>query len=217
MRPQSVAANRAAPQQINSGWISMATMASLTSRASTFLPRYSGVRPTISPARNTATMTYISMFRNPAPIPLKSTLSIIRAIGTTPPSGWKLSCIELTDPFEVAVVIAAQVAEATGPCRTSLPSRLPDWRTGRPASRRSAGARLRSRPPPRPAEGAASPRKTTDGMRAILDHLSEHDDRRHRDDDDRDHFEEVAPRDSDSRMGGTRSGRRSRHRWCQAA
>ena len=68
-------------------------MASLTSLASIFLPRYSGVRPTISPARNTATMTYISMFRNPAPMPLKSTLSIMSDIGTSPPSGWKLSCI----------------------------------------------------------------------------------------------------------------------------
>ena len=28
----------------------------------------------------------------------------------------------LTEPFDVAVVIAAQVAEATGPIRTSLPS-----------------------------------------------------------------------------------------------
>ena len=36
-------------------------MASLISRASIFLPRYSGVRPTISPATKTATMTNISI------------------------------------------------------------------------------------------------------------------------------------------------------------
>ena len=36
-------------------------MAILTSLASIFLPRYSGVRPTISPATNTAMMTNISM------------------------------------------------------------------------------------------------------------------------------------------------------------
>ena len=53
------------PQQIRSGWIRTASIASLTSLASTFLPRYSGVRPTISPARNTATMMYISMFMKP--------------------------------------------------------------------------------------------------------------------------------------------------------
>ena len=39
----------------------MASMAILTSFASIFLPRYSGVRPTISPATNTAMMTNSSM------------------------------------------------------------------------------------------------------------------------------------------------------------
>ena len=39
----------------------MASMAILTSFASIFLPRYSGVRPTISPATNTAMMTISSM------------------------------------------------------------------------------------------------------------------------------------------------------------
>ena len=34
----------------------MASIVSFTSFASIFLPRYSGVRPTISPATNTATM-----------------------------------------------------------------------------------------------------------------------------------------------------------------
>ena len=38
-----------APQQIRSGWIRMASIASLTSLASTFLPRYSGVRPDHQP------------------------------------------------------------------------------------------------------------------------------------------------------------------------
>ncbi len=67
-------------------------------------------------------------------MPLKSTLSIMSAIGTSPPSGWKLSCIALTEPLEVAVVIADQVAEATGPSRTSLPSRLPPFETAKPAT-----------------------------------------------------------------------------------
>ncbi len=38
----------------------------------------------------------------------------------------------LTEPLEVAVVIAAQVAEATGPNRTSLPSMFGPAATGRP-------------------------------------------------------------------------------------
>ena len=39
----------------------MASAAYLTSRPSIFLPRYSGVRPTISPARKTATMAKVIM------------------------------------------------------------------------------------------------------------------------------------------------------------
>ena len=37
--------------------------------ASIFLPRYSGVRPTINPATNTATMTNASIPYNPEPTP----------------------------------------------------------------------------------------------------------------------------------------------------
>ena len=44
----------ATPPRMNSGRIAIASTASLTSRASIFLPTYSGVRPTISPATNTA-------------------------------------------------------------------------------------------------------------------------------------------------------------------
>ncbi len=39
----------------------MASIAIFTSLASIFLPRYSGVRPTIRPAMNTATMANSSM------------------------------------------------------------------------------------------------------------------------------------------------------------
>ena len=47
--------------RIVAGSTSTASMASLISRACTFLPRYSGVRPTISPATNTASSAKISM------------------------------------------------------------------------------------------------------------------------------------------------------------
>ncbi len=46
-------------------------------------------------------------------------------IGTRPPSGVKESCIALTEPFDAAVVAAAQSAEFAIPNRTSLPSMLP--------------------------------------------------------------------------------------------
>ena len=54
--PQSRRQNRPVGPRIRIGWISRASMASFISRASTFLPRYSGVRPTISPARKTPTI-----------------------------------------------------------------------------------------------------------------------------------------------------------------
>ena len=192
-------------------------IASLTSLASIFLPRYSGVRPTISPARNTATMTYISMFRNPAPMPLKSTLSIISDIGTSPPSGLKLSCMQLTEPLDVAVVIAAQVAEATGPSRTSLPSMLPPWRTGRPAVAALGWSSARIATADADQEQSQHHAVDHRGVRAVLDHQAEHDDRGHRDDDDRDDLEEVAPGARVlERMCRVRA-RRSRRRWCRAA
>ena len=53
--------------------------------------------------------------------------------GTNPPSGLKLSCMALTAPQEVSVVIVAHRAELATPNRVSLPSKLPaDWLTGRP-------------------------------------------------------------------------------------
>ena len=52
--PLSLTSEYAVPPSIHSGKTSTASIASLISRAWTFLPRYSGVRPTISPATNTA-------------------------------------------------------------------------------------------------------------------------------------------------------------------
>ena len=49
-----MAANRPVGTRIMIGWISRASMASFISRASTFLPRYSGVRPTIRPGQEDA-------------------------------------------------------------------------------------------------------------------------------------------------------------------
>ena len=41
-----------------------------------------------------------------------------------PPSGVKLSCMELTEPFEAAVVATSHRLELAMPKRTSLPSML---------------------------------------------------------------------------------------------
>ena len=45
-------------------------------------------------------------------------------MGIIPPSGVKLSCIALTEPFEASVVATAHRLELAMPKRTSLPSML---------------------------------------------------------------------------------------------
>ena len=71
---------------------STASIIILTSFCSIFLPRYSGVRPTISPAMNTASMANSSMPYRPEPTPPKITSpSSILIRGTSPPSGVRLS------------------------------------------------------------------------------------------------------------------------------
>ena len=84
------------------------------------------MRPTISPAMNTATMANISMPYRPLPTPPNTTSpSCIRNIGTMPPSGVYESCMELTEPLDAAVVAVAHSAEFAMPKRASLPSMLP--------------------------------------------------------------------------------------------
>ncbi len=55
---------------------------------------------------------------------------------TSPESGMKLSCIASTEPFEAAVVEAAQSADRVAPKRCSLPSMLAPARprSGLPAA-----------------------------------------------------------------------------------
>ncbi len=75
---------------------------------------------------NTASRTKISIPYRPAPTPPKTTSpSWMLTSGTMPPSGVKLSCIELTAPHDASVVTVANSAEADRPKRTSLPSMLP--------------------------------------------------------------------------------------------
>ncbi len=104
----------------------MTSDAIFISYASIFLPRYSGVRPTIKPAIKTAMMAKTSMPYNPLPTPPKITSpSWISHIGTSPPNGVNESCMALTLPFEAAVVAEAHNAESATPKRASLPSMLP--------------------------------------------------------------------------------------------
>ncbi|EXI73858.1 MAG: hypothetical protein AW07_01994 [Candidatus Accumulibacter sp. SK-11] len=60
-RPASVITAMAVPTRTRSGVARMAIDVIFISCASIFLPRYSGVRPIISPAMNTASTAKISM------------------------------------------------------------------------------------------------------------------------------------------------------------
>ena len=94
------------------------------------------MRPTISPARKTASIAKSSITARPVPTPPKTTSPrCMLASGTRPPSALKLSCIELTAPHEVTVVTTANSADSGTPKRASLPSMLPiAWLMCRPLS-----------------------------------------------------------------------------------
>ncbi len=88
-----------------------------------FLPMYSGVRPTISPATNTVTMARIKMPYMPAPIPpgaISPRAMSSRAM--PPPNGVSESWKQFTAPVEVTVVDAAHSEQPGGPNLVSTPS-----------------------------------------------------------------------------------------------
>ena len=96
------------------------------SKALIFLPMYSGVRPTISPAMNTVKRAKASMPYKPQPTPPKTTSpSCIRNMVIMPPRGVRESCIALTEPLLAAVVAAAHKELPPTPKRVSFPSMLP--------------------------------------------------------------------------------------------
>ena len=88
-----------------------------------FLPMYSGVRPTISPATNTVTMARTRMPYMPAPIPPGATSpSAMSNSAMPPPNGVSESWKQLTEPVDVTVVDAANTEQPGVPVRTSTPS-----------------------------------------------------------------------------------------------
>ncbi len=105
------------------GVVRMYSEANFISRPPSFLPRYSGVRPTIRPATNTATTARISIPYRPEPVPPGAiSPSIMLKIVRPPPKGVYESWKEFTAPVDVSVVEAAKRPEAAMPNRCSLPS-----------------------------------------------------------------------------------------------
>src|ERR1022692_4446947 len=96
-----------------------------------FLPRYSGVRPTISPPTNTVTMARIKMPYMPAPIPPGAiSPSAMSNSAMPPPNGVSESWKQLTAPVEVTVVEAANSEQPAVPVLVSTPSIAPCARCG---------------------------------------------------------------------------------------
>src|SRR5215467_14389247 len=91
-----------------------------------FLPMYSGVRPTISPATNTVTMARIKMPYRPAPIPPGAiSPSAMSSTAIPPPNGVSESWKQFTEPVDVTVVDAANTEQPDGPNLVSTPSYVP--------------------------------------------------------------------------------------------
>ena len=80
-----------------------------------FLPMYSGVRPTISPATNTVTMARTRMPYMPAPIPPGAiSPSAMSNSAIPPPNGVSESWKQFTEPVDVTVVDAANNEQPGG-------------------------------------------------------------------------------------------------------
>ena len=100
--------------------------ASFTSLDWIFLPRYSGVRPTISPPMNTAMMAKARIVYMPAPAPPGETSpSIMLVSRPMPPIGVNESFEPVTEPVEVCTEPMSNSVVGATPNRVSLPSMLP--------------------------------------------------------------------------------------------
>src|ERR1700751_3511779 len=91
-----------------------------------FLPMYSGVRPTISPATNTVTMARTRVPYTPAPMPPGAiSPSAMSNSAIPPPNGVSESWKQFTAPVEVTVVDDANSEQPGGPNLLSTPSYAP--------------------------------------------------------------------------------------------
>src|SRR6266704_5595836 len=103
--PTFVPIEMPAAVRMSTGRVRKYSAAYFISAGRIFLPMYSGVRPTISPATNTVTMARIRMPYSPAPTPPGATSpSAMSNSAMPPPNGGNESWKEFTDPVEVTVV-----------------------------------------------------------------------------------------------------------------
>src|SRR5215467_3027191 len=121
--PVWVAIDSPAAVRVTTGMVRKYNAAYFISVGRIFLPMYSGVRPTISPATNTVTMASTRMPYMPAPMPPGAiSPSVMSNRAMPPPNGVSESWKQFTAPVEVSVVDAANTEQAGVPNLTSVPS-----------------------------------------------------------------------------------------------
>ncbi len=138
-----------------------------------FLPMYSGVRPTISPATNTVTMARTRMPYMPAPMPPGAiSPSVMSNSAMPPPNGVSESWKQFTAPVEVTVVDAANNEQAGVPNLTSVPSAA--WPAGDRRGAAGGGVRLEEADPAdRGHPDDHHDRQDRVALPVVLDHLAE--------------------------------------------
>ena len=192
----------AVPHRTSSGGSRIAIDAILISKAPIFLPRYSGVRPIISPAMNTATSANMIIPYRPEPTPPKITSpNWMSHIGIIPASGMNESCIELTEPFDADVVATAHSTEFATPKRVSLPSMLPpmiggarDLVDAELGEHRVARRLQRVRGGQQRDEHDRHRRQQRPALPGVADHLPERVAKRRGNEQDREQFQEIRQR-----------------------
>ena len=103
-----------------------ASIAIFTSFCSIFLPKYSGVRPTIkSGDENGHDGEQEHSVQSSAHAAEDHFTGLMLNRGTKPPIGVKLSCMPMTAPQLASVVMVANRAVAAMPKRVSFPSMFP--------------------------------------------------------------------------------------------
>src|SRR5215469_15479933 len=118
--------DRPAADRMTSGSVRKYSAAYFISVGLIFLPMYSGVRPTISPATKTVTMARIKMPYIPAPMPPGAiSPSAMSNSAIPPPNGVSESWKQSTAPVDVTVVDAANTEQAGLPNLVSTPSYAP--------------------------------------------------------------------------------------------
>ena len=181
-----------AEQHARVGMARIEIAAAVTSRRPSFLPRYSGVRPTISPARNTAMIASTRMPYSPAPDPARRDLAEQHVQQRAPRRRGRCSCRAASSPRRSRCRWWRRRTAPSRGCRTGPPcppARAPAASAAGPFGCVSAHQATASRPPHSTPITASS----TWPCRVSRDHDAERAGQADRDDQQQEDLEQVGP------------------------